>query len=203
MRKAGVFEQDFVRKFRCWLSIMIRRRNRCALCGQSHVVGVACACPRCHQFHPGGDGNCLACAICGRWHSGDECVDVYYKKCCKSCGVVHDNFRLCPCPHCHNWHAGGFNCLFSFNVSLFGSLLFAGQDCREYADVSCGWASSALDDAIRSCCSLCGQLHDQLRRCPCPRCLEWHPDADCRDVVVAIAQFHPCRQYVSLCAFPV
>ena len=90
--------------------VMIRRRNRCPNCGQSHVVGGACACPRCHQLHPGGDGDCLSCAICGRWHSGVECLDVYIKKCCKLCGVAHDIHRLCPCPHCHNWHAGGCKC---------------------------------------------------------------------------------------------
>lgn len=85
----------------------------------------------------------------------------------------------------------------------FGSLLFAGQDCRVYADVSCGWSSSAVDNAIRSCCSLCGHQHDQMRCCPCPRCLEWHPDADCPDVVVASIRFHPCRQYVALIAIDV
>ena len=90
------------------------RRRRCLLCGEFHLESSSCACPRCHQFHVGGDA-CLSCAICGCWHDQDYCQDVFVAKCCKMCGDPHDPHRPCPCPYCHYWHAGGWKVLICEN----------------------------------------------------------------------------------------
>ena len=71
----------------------------------------------------------------------------------------------------------------------------AGQDCRHYKDVSDGWSSVAVDSFIQSCCSLCGNRHDELRGCPCPRCLCWHPESDCFQFDVAMHRDAPCSRY--------
>ena len=87
------------------------RRRRCLLCGEHHEESSSCACPRCHEFHAGGDASCLSCAICGCWHAQDDCQNAFVAKCCKMCGDPHDPHRPCPCPYCHYWHAGGWRVL--------------------------------------------------------------------------------------------
>ena len=82
------------------------KRRRCLLCGEHHEESSSCACPRCHEFHAGGDASCLCCALSGCWHAHDACQNVYVPKCCKMCGDPHDPHRPCPCPYCHYWHAG-------------------------------------------------------------------------------------------------
>jgi hypothetical protein len=83
----------------------------------------------------------------------------------------------------------------------------AGQDCRRYTDISDGWSPVFVDSIIQSCCSLCGNNHDELRGCPCPRCLCWHPDSDCFQFVVEMPAMNldaPCSRYgpcLSIVAF--
>lgn len=83
----------------------------------------------------------------------------------------------------------------------------AGQDCRRYTDISDGWSPVLVDSIIQSCCSLCGNNHDELRGCPCPRCLCWHPDSDCFQFVVEMPAMNldaPCSRYgpcLSIVAF--
>ena len=56
-------------------------RGRCLLCGERREQSSSCPCPRCHEFHAGGDAGCLNCAICGRWHAQDNCLSVFVAKC--------------------------------------------------------------------------------------------------------------------------
>jgi len=188
-------------------------RGRCLLCGERHVASSSCPCPRCHEFHVGGEASCLNCAICGRWHVQDNCLCVFVAKCCKMCGDPHDPHRPCPCPYCHYWHAGG-KCSYvkaicyvhalTLMIEWYSLMHAAGQDCRHYTDIFDGWSSVLVDSIIQSCCTLCGNHHDAFRGCPCPRCLSWHPDSDCFQFVVAMHLDAPCSRYgpwLSIVAF--
>jgi hypothetical protein len=181
------------------------RRRRCLLCGEHHEESSSCACPRCHEFHAGGDASCLSCAICGCWHAQDDCQNAFVAKCCKMCGDPHDPHRPCPCPYCHYWHAGVWKVpnvhairyvhALTLIIEWYYLMHAAGEDCRPYKDVSDGWSSAAVDRFIQSCCSLCGNCHDELRGCPCPRCLCYHPDLDCFPFDALMHRDAPCSRY--------
>jgi hypothetical protein len=76
---------------------------------------------------------------------------------CLLCGERHEKSSSCPCPRCHECHAGGdAGCL---NCAICG---------RWHAQDNC------LSVFVAKCCKMCGDPHDPHRPCPCPYCHYWH-----------------------------